>query len=76
MTERKSKSKGNDNNTITSLNRKNDLRTFISNSTPGLQFSLIVLYSIARKHYDSQSDDVRKNDKGKTNGTILDQVFL
>ena len=71
MTERKSKSNGNDNNTITALNRKNDLRTFISNSTPGLQFSLIVLYSIARKHYGSQSDHIRKNDKRKTNGNVV-----
>jgi hypothetical protein len=71
LTQRKSKSNGNDNSTITALNRKNDLQTFISNSTSGLQFSLIVLYSIARKHYGSQSDDVRKNDKGKTNGNVV-----
>ena len=58
--------------TITALNRKNDLRVFIANSTPGFQFSLIVLYSIARKHYDSQSDhDIRKNDKRKADRNVV-----
>jgi spore cortex protein len=71
LTARQSKRKGNDNNTITALNRKNDLRAFISNSTPGLQFSLIVLYSIARKYYGSQSDHIRKNDTRKTNGNVV-----
>lgn len=63
---RKSNRKGNnDSNTITALNRKNDLRAFISNSTVGFQFSLIVLYSIARKYYGSQYNQARKNDKRK-----------
>jgi hypothetical protein len=44
----------NDSNTITTINRKNDLRIFISNSTPGFQFSLIVLFAIARKYYQNQ----------------------
>ncbi len=49
----------NNSNTITALNRRNDLREFITNSTPGFQFSLIVLYSIARKYY-SQGLYLRK----------------
>jgi hypothetical protein len=49
----------NNSNTITALNRRNDLRAFITNSTPGFQFSLIVLYSIARKYY-SQGLHLRK----------------
>src|SRR5918911_2614268 len=56
----KRKDAGNNNSdTITALNRRNDLREFITNSTPGFQFSLIVLYSIARKYY-SQGLYLRK----------------
>ena len=48
----------NDSNIITAINRKNDLRIFIFNSTLGFQFSLIVLFAIARKYYHN---NIRKN---------------
>jgi hypothetical protein len=57
----KRKGRDNNNNTITALNRKNDLRIFISNSTPGFQFSLIVLYSIARKYYNQHRHITKKS---------------
>lgn len=60
----------NDSNIITAINRKNDLRIFILNSTPGFQFSLIVLFAIARKYYH---DRIRKdgNNNQRTNNNFV-----
>ena len=60
--DRKLNRKNDDNsNTITAINRKNDLRVFISNSTLGFQFSLIVLFAIARKYYHNNNIIQRTN---------------
>jgi hypothetical protein len=60
----------NDSNLITTINRKNDLRIFIFNSTPGFQFSLIVLFAIARKYYHN---NIRKdsNNNQRTNNNFV-----
>jgi hypothetical protein len=57
----------NDSNIITAINRKNDLRIFIFNSTPGFQFSLIVLFAIARKYYHN---NIRKDSSSNTNQRV------
>ncbi|HEX5891785.1 MAG TPA: hypothetical protein VFY41_02900, partial [Nitrososphaeraceae archaeon] len=62
----------NDSNIITAINRKNDLRIFILNSTPGFQFSLIVLFAIARKYYhDRIRKDGNNNNNQRTNNNFL-----
>src|ERR687892_1411736 len=60
----------NDSNIITAINRKNDLRIFIFNSTLGFQFSLIVLFAIARKYYHN---NIRKdsNNNQRTNNNFV-----
>jgi hypothetical protein len=63
---RKLKSK-NDSNIITAINRKNDLRIFIFNSTLGFQFSLIVLFAIARKYYHN---NIRKDSSSNNNQRV------
>ena len=61
-----------DSNTITTINRKNDLRVFISNSTPGSQFSLIVLFAIARKYYHNHiKKDSNNNNNQRTNNNFV-----
>ena len=62
----------NDSNIITAINRKNDLRIFILNSTPGFQFSLIVLFAIARKYYH---DSIRKDNNNNNQRTNNNFVF-
>ena len=57
----------NDSNIITAINRKNDLRIFIFNSTPGFQFSLIVLFAIARKYYHN---NIRKDSSSNNNQRV------
>jgi hypothetical protein len=57
----------NDSNIITAINRKNDLRIFIFNSTPGFQFSLIVLFAIARKYYHN---NIRKDSSSNNNQQV------
>jgi len=61
----------NDSNTITTINRKNDLRTFISNSTPGFQFSLIVLFAIARKYYYHNHIGKNNNNNKRRNSNFV-----
>src|SRR5215208_4652010 len=68
---RKQKRK-NDSNIITTINRKNDLRIFIFNSTLGFQFSLIVLFAIARKYYHN---NIRKNSGNNNQRTNNNFVF-
>ena len=60
-----------DSNTITTINRKNDLRVFISNSTPGFQFSLIVLFAIARKYYHNNIRKDSNNNNQRTNNNFV-----
>jgi hypothetical protein len=60
-----------DSNTITTINRKNDLRVFISNSTPGFQFSLIVLFAIARKYYSNHIKKSNNNNIQRTNNNFV-----
>jgi hypothetical protein len=60
-----------DSNTITAINRKNDLRVFISNSTPGFQFSLIVLFAIARKYYHNY---IRKDSNDNNSNNIIQRT--
>lgn len=67
---RKLKSK-NDSNIITAINRKNDLRTFIFNSPPGFQFSLIVLFAIARKYYHNNIRKDSNNNNQRTNNNFV-----
>jgi hypothetical protein len=62
----------NDSNLITTINRKNDLRIFIFNSTPGFQFSLIVLFAIARKYYHN---NIRKDSSNKNQRVNNNFVF-
>ena len=63
----------NDSNIITAINRKNDLRIFIFNSTLGFQFSLIVLFAIARKYYHNhiRKDSNNNNDKRTNNNFVF-----
>lgn len=62
----------NDSNIITAINRKNDLRIFIFNSTLGFQFSLIVLFAIARKYYHNHiRKDSNNNDKRTNNNFVF-----
>ena len=60
----------NDSNIITAINRKNDLRIFIFNSTLGFQFSLIVLFAIARKYHHNH---IRKDNNNiqRTNNNFV-----
>ena len=67
---RKLKSK-NDSNIITAINRKDDLRIFIFNSTPGFQFSLIVLFAIARKYYHNNIRKDSNNNNQRTNNNFV-----
>jgi hypothetical protein len=62
----------NDSNIITAINRKNDLRIFIFNSTLGFQFSLIVLFAIARKYYHN---NIRKDSSNKNQRVNNNFVF-
>ena len=61
----------NDSNIITAINRKNDLRIFILNSTPGFQFSLIVLFAIARKYYHDRRRKDGNNNNQRTNNNFV-----
>lgn len=61
----------NDSNIITAINRKNDLRIFILNSTPGFQFSLIVLFAIARKYYHDLIRKDGNNNNQRTNNNFV-----
>ena len=61
----------NDSNLITTINRKNDLRIFIFNSTPGFQFSLIVLFAIARKYYHNNIRKDSNNNNQRTNNNFV-----
>lgn len=61
----------NDSNIITAINRKNDLRIFISNSTPGFQFSLIVLFAIARKYYHNKIRKDSSNNNQRVNNNFV-----
>jgi hypothetical protein len=61
----------NDSNIITAINRKNDLRIFISNSTPGFQFSLIVLFAIARKYYHNKMRKDSSNNNQRVNNNFV-----
>jgi len=61
----------NDSNIITAINRKNDLRIFILNSTPGFQFSLIVLFAIARKYYHDRIRKDGNNNNQRTNNNFV-----
>ena len=61
----------NDSNIITAINRKNDLRIFILNSTPGFQFSLIVLFAIARKYYYDRIRKDGNNNNQRTNNNFV-----
>jgi hypothetical protein len=63
----------NDSNIITAINRKNDLRIFIFNSTPGFQFSLIVLFAIARKYYHN---NIRKDSSSINNNQRVNNNFV
>jgi hypothetical protein len=63
----------NDSNIITAINRKNDLRIFIFNSTPGFQFSLIVLFAIARKYYHN---NIRKDSSSSNNNQRVNNNFV
>ena len=67
---RKSK-KINNNNTITAINRKNDLNVFISNSTPGFQFSLIVLFAIVKNHYQNYKSKNSNNNNQRSNDNFI-----
>lgn len=53
------------------INRKNDLRIFILNSTPGFQFSLIVLFAIARKYYHDRRRKDGNNNNQRTNNNFV-----
>ncbi|MDF2768250.1 MAG: hypothetical protein K0S91_1085 [Nitrososphaeraceae archaeon] len=61
----------NDSNIITAINRKNDLRIFIFNSTPGFQFSLIVLFAIARKYYHNNIRKDSSNNNQRVNNNFV-----
>ncbi|HEX6028448.1 MAG TPA: hypothetical protein VFY64_05350, partial [Nitrososphaeraceae archaeon] len=61
----------NDSNIIMAINRKNDLRIFILNSTPGFQFSLIVLFAIARKYYHDRIRKDGNNNNQRTNNNFV-----
>ena len=61
----------NDSNIITAINRKNDLRIFIFNSTLGFQFSLIVLFAIARKYYHNNIRKDSNNNNQRTNNNFV-----
>ena len=61
----------NDSNIITAINRKNDLRIFIFNSTLGFQFSLIVLFAIARKYYHNHIRKDSNNNGKRTNNNFV-----
>ncbi|HKG87635.1 MAG TPA: hypothetical protein VKA95_04860, partial [Nitrososphaeraceae archaeon] len=61
----------NDSNLITTINRKNDLRIFIFNSRPGFQFSLIVLFAIARKYYHNNIRKDSNNNNQRTNNNFV-----
>ena len=61
----------NDSNIITAINRKNDLRIFILNSTPGFQFSLIVLFAIARKYYHNNIRKDSSNNNQRVNNNFV-----
>jgi hypothetical protein len=63
----------NDSNIITAINRKNDLRIFIFNSTPGFQFSLIVLFAIARKYYHN---NIRKDSSSSNTNQRVNNNFV
>ena len=61
----------NDSNIITAINRKNDLRIFIFNSTLGFQFSLIVLFAIARKYYHNNIRKDSNNNNQRVNNNFV-----
>jgi hypothetical protein len=66
------KGKNADTNPVTIINRQDSLRSFISNSPGGLQFSLVVLFALARKYYqDNKSIKNCNKDKQKTSKNFL-----